>query len=130
MNIKLKLIWPFKKPNAFKLWDRQSDSFAIGERTIAPLGVEIPAIYVPAKHRKRGIGTILLKEIINFIQKEDPVLPIYLTAMPMLDCQMTLEQLIEWYQKHGFTPITGDKKAKIMVYDPDKKVQAALEEKA
>lgn len=125
--LELMLIRPFKKPNAFKLWERLTDSFAIGEKTIEPLGVEIPAIYVPAKYRRQGIGTILLKEIIRVIETKHPKLPIYLTAMPMLDCPMNSEQLIGWYQKFSFVPIIGDKEAKIMVYDPDNLVQEYLQ---
>lgn len=128
--MKLNLVRPFKKPNAFKLEDKDTGAFIVAEKTIEPEGIELPAVYVPYEMRNRGIGTQLLKEAIRKITGLYPVYPIYLLAMPMPDCPMTLDGLVEWYQKHGFTPITGDKEAKIMVYDPNKEVQAVLERKA
>ncbi len=124
----LELIEPFKKPNAFKLQDKKSGAFIIGEKTDKPDGVEIPAIYVPVPIRNKGIGTALLEEMIKTIEGKYPDWPIFLTAMPMLDCPLNFGQLIAWYQKQDFIPIKGDHESMIMVYDPDKEIEKWLEE--
>lgn len=114
----LECLQPYRKPNAFRLLDKQSNSFIVGEKSKEPEAIEICVVYVPRELRGRGLGKELLKNGIADISKKYPDYPIFLLAMPMLDCPMNLAELIFWYQKQGFVPVTGDNKSKIMVYDP------------
>lgn len=114
----LECLQPYRKPNAFRLLDKQSNSFIVGEKSKEPEGIEICLVYVPSELRGKGIGKELLETGIAEINRIYPCYPIYLLAMPMIDCPMNLEELIYWYQKQGFVPVTGDHESKIMVYDP------------
>jgi len=67
------------------------------------IGLIITRINVPAKHRNKGIGSALLKEITAAADASNTTL--YLEIAPSGD--LDYEQLEEWYKRHGFKPWKG-----------------------
>lgn len=76
-----------------------SASRALG--VLAPEGsFLITRINVPIAYRRKGLGTEMLKEIIEDADKEGVTL--VLECVPS-DMKMTQRVLAKWYEKHGFS---------------------------
>jgi len=66
--------------------------------------VWIHRVSVLPKHRRKGIGTRLLKECCADADKEG--ITLLLSVEPdYSDNGMTFPQLVEWYEKHGFRSV-------------------------
>lgn len=118
----------FKKPEAARFYDKESGSFLICKKTDKPEGIEISVIFVPVESRGKGLASELLKNVIEIITADFPDWPVYLLAMPMLDCPMTLAQLISWYEKSGFVRLRGDDESMVMIYDPSGEIREYIKE--
>jgi ribosomal protein S18 acetylase RimI-like enzyme len=62
------------------------------------LGYQITRINVPAKHREQGHARALLKQMLAKADSEGESL--YLWVLP--SDGLTRQQLVAWYQRHGF----------------------------
>lgn len=73
-------------------------------RLLAPLWV-LPA------HQNRGVATLLLRDGIELADKEEPLPPMYLEAMPSA-------RII--YEKLGFQGVEGEGEGYVMIRNPPK----------
>lgn len=74
----------------------------------------IAGIYVPAAERGRGIGSKMLRDTIAEIKAKHPDMMIGLAALPFDDCPMDMCELVEYYERFGFTVTNTDGAAVIM----------------
>lgn len=65
----------------------------------------VHGIAVDEDKRNKGIGSVLLSELLKVSDKTG--FPIELFATPIRNNKMTDEELIEWYLKRGFQHTTG-----------------------
>lgn len=59
-------------------------------------GYILHTIYVPARHRGKGLGAQLLQRAFDAVPDD---LPILLGPEPDSDCPI---DVVEWYKRHGF----------------------------
>ncbi len=72
--------------------------FAIADLISTDLGVVLTRINVPQQHRKKGIGSQLLKEVITEADKTKTTIWLQVLSSGGLN----RSQLISWYKRYGF----------------------------
>lgn len=74
----------------------------------------IEKVYVPSADRGNGIGSKMLRETIAEIQATHPEMTIKLAALPFDDCPMDMCELVEYYERFGFSVTNTEGHAVIM----------------
>lgn len=82
------------------------DSNAIAD--VTPVGhklCELTRINVPKAHRRKGVGTALLRQVCSAADGERVTLQLFINAYN--DGGLNAFELISWYKRHGFE-VVGD----------------------
>lgn len=102
--------------HAYQSWSIEREFFLDedGEECYGEEYALIDKIFVPAGERGHGVGTALLREAIAEIRAEHGGICIKLAALP---CErgIDMQQLVEWYEREGFSVEDTSGEAVVMV---------------
>ena len=101
-NNKFWIYWPDEEVDVAKirLFYRGFRSGYVNVITENKPRLTLADIYLPQKHRKRGLGKKMMEELIGWAKENDFKL---ITGAVVPRDDITLEYLLKWYELQGFT---------------------------